>query len=122
MHRDGRPEPGPATTTEMHPPATIPRRRGTPRTVATHPDRHRGRLGGIRLGAAMSATGQWPASLHEHIDWENEVAYDRGYRDGLRDAVAVMDCALREAVYPAPASAKAVVEQLIRVMGQVIDA
>lgn len=55
-----------------------------------------------------------PEGVHDLIDFVRDCAFANGYRQGVQDASRAVDAAIAEAVAGQPASAKAVIENLLR--------
>lgn len=64
---------------------------------------------------------EW-AAVHRQAEYETDVAYAAGYRDGLRDASLAMSRELAAAVAPAPESARHIVQRLVALMNRAVAA
>lgn len=55
-----------------------------------------------------------PEGVRDFIGFTMDLVYRHGYRDGYSDAGRAVDAAIAEAAAPLPASAKAVIDSLLR--------
>lgn len=59
-----------------------------------------------------------PLAWHQQAEWEAEMNYGQGWRDGVEHARRAMQAGIEEAIAGEMPSAKAVVERLVRTWDQ----